>query len=72
MASKKDRVHLNDSKATVRNKLELEDNEDFSKFEVRLLLYPLLFYKNRLRFLLEYMYKCLSIQAFLRPCPQLG
>ena len=38
MASNKDRVYWNDSKATVRNKLKLKDNEDFSKFEVGLLL----------------------------------
>ena len=37
MAGKKDRVYLNDSKVTVREKLDLEDNEDFSKFEVGLL-----------------------------------
>lgn len=45
----KDRVYWNDSKATVRRKLDLEDNEDFSKFEVRLLLS--LLYRNGLRFL---------------------
>lgn len=50
MAGKKDRVYLNDSKAIVREKLDLEDNEDFSKFEVGLLLYPVLFYRNELRF----------------------
>ena len=38
MASNRDRVYWNDSKTTVRKKLGLQDNEDFSKFEVRLLL----------------------------------
>ncbi len=38
MAGNKDRVYWNDSKTTVRKKLGLEDNEDFSKFEVGLLL----------------------------------
>ncbi len=38
MAGNKDRVYWNDSKITVRKKLSLEDNEDFSKFEVGLLL----------------------------------
>ena len=47
MASNKVRVYLNDSKATVRKKLDLEDNEDFSKFEVRLLVYPI--WRNKLK-----------------------
>lgn len=34
MASKKTRVYWNDSKKIVWQKLGLEDNEDFSKFEV--------------------------------------
>ena len=38
MAGNKDRVYWNDSKTTVRKKLGLEDNEDFSKFEVGLLI----------------------------------
>ena len=38
MAGNRDRVYWNDSKTTVRKKLGLQDNEDFSKFEVGLLL----------------------------------
>jgi len=40
MAGDKNRVvYWNDSKPTVRNRLGLEDNEDFSKFEVGMLLF---------------------------------
>ena len=46
MAGNKDRVYWNDSKKTVRRKLGLQDNEDFSKFEVGLLAsYPILIWK---------------------------
>jgi len=38
MAGHRDRVYWNDSKTTVRKKLGLEDNEDFSKFEVGFLI----------------------------------
>lgn len=34
MAGNKDRVYWNDSKTTVRKRLGLEDNEDFSTFKV--------------------------------------
>ena len=74
MAGNKDRVYWNDSKMAVRRKLGLEDNEDFHKFEVELLLTSVIITRTSgLKNLhSEHMFYCVSIQAVFRPSPQLG